>query len=296
MNIVKRRRIMLADFHVHSEFSDDSKTPMEKQIQRAIALGIGEICFTDHVDYGIKKDWTEDILKWRGGDGIGTDRSDMQPLANVNYDEYFGKILRMKRLYGDQIVIRSGLEFGIQRHTIPDYERLIKTYGQKLDFILLSIHQVDNKEFWTGDFMKGKTQDEYNREYYEEMLYAVKHFDDFDVLSHVDLISRYDPQGAYPFSKIQDILTDIFECVIQKGKGIEINTSSWHYKLPDTTPSRDILKLYRSLGGEMITIGSDAHTPEYIGDHMENAMQILKELGFQAFYTYEKRKPVSHML
>lgn len=286
---------MLADFHVHSEFSDDSKTPMEKQIERAVALGIGEICFTDHVDYGIKKDWTEDILEWRGGDGIGTDRSDMQPLANVNYDEYFGKILRMKRLYGDQIVIRSGLEFGIQRHTIPDYERLIKTYGQKLDFILLSIHQVDNKEFWTGDFMKGKTQDEYNREYYEEMLYAVKHFDDFDVLSHVDLISRYDPHGAYPFSKIQDILTDIFECVIQKGKGIEINTSSWHYKLPDTTPSRDILKLYRSLGGEMITIGSDAHTPEYIGDHMENAMQILKELGFQAFYTYEKHRPVPHM-
>lgn len=287
---------MLADFHVHSEFSDDSTTPMEKQLERAIALGIGEICFTDHVDYGIKKDWTEDILKWRGGDGIGTDRSDMQPLANVNYDEYFGKILRMKRLYGDQIVIRSGLEFGIQRHTIPDYERLIKTYGQKLDFILLSIHQVDNKEFWTGDFMKGKTQDEYNREYYEEMLYAVKYFDNFDVLSHVDLISRYDPQGAYPFSKIQDILTYIFECVIRKGKGIEINTSSWHYKLSDTMPSRDILKLYRSLGGELITIGSDAHTPEYIGDHMENAMQILKELGFQAFYTYEKHKPVSHML
>jgi histidinol-phosphatase (PHP family) len=269
---------------------------MEKQIERAIALGIGEICFTDHVDYGIKKDWTEDTLEWRGGDGVGTDHSDMQPLANVNYDEYFGKILRMKRLYGDQIVIRSGLEFGIQRHTIPDYERLIKTYGQKLDFILLSIHQVDNKEFWTGNFMKGKTQDEYNREYYEEMLYAVNHFDDFDVLSHVDLISRYDLQGAYPFSKIQDILTDIFKCVIQKGKGIEINTSSWHYNLPDTTPSRDILRLYRSLGGEMITIGSDAHTPEYIGDHMENAMQILKELGFQAFYTYERHRPVPHML
>jgi histidinol-phosphatase (PHP family) len=287
---------MLADIHVHSEFSDDSRTPMEDQIKQSLALGIGEICFTDHVDYGIKKDWTDDALKWRGGDGIGTDQTDMQPLANVNYDEYFGKILRMKCLYGDQITIRSGLEFGIQRHTIPNYERLIEIYGQKLDFILLSIHQVDDMEFWTGDFMKGKTQDEYNRQYYDEMLYVVNHFDDFDVLAHVDLIARYDPHGAYPFSKIQDILTEIFKCIIKKGKGIEINTSSWHYRLPDTMPSGDILKLYRSLGGEIITIGSDAHTPEYLGDHIRQARTILKALGFKAFYTYEGHSPIPHIL
>lgn len=63
---------MYTDFHIHSEFSDDSNTPMEEQIKRAISLGIREICFTDHVDYGIKKDWTEENISWRGGDGMGT--------------------------------------------------------------------------------------------------------------------------------------------------------------------------------------------------------------------------------
>lgn len=287
---------MYADFHIHSEFSDDSRTHMEKQIQRAIDLGLREICFTDHVDYGIKKDWTEDPIRWRGGDGVGTAASDLDPLTNVNYPEYFGKLLRMKKLYGHQITIRNGLEFGIQQHTIPRYEKLIEAYGRELDFVLLSIHQVEDQEFWNGEFLKGRSQAAYHQRYYEELLYAVTHFDGFDVLAHVDLISRYDPAGPYPFSQIRDILTDIFTVVIQKGKGIEINTSSWHYGLSDTTPSRDILALYRSLGGHIITMGSDAHTPDYIGDHMEEAQQILKEIGFSAFHTFASHTPIPHPL
>ncbi|MDD3796277.1 MAG: histidinol-phosphatase HisJ family protein [Lachnospiraceae bacterium] len=301
---------MYTDFHIHSEFSDDSTTPMERQIESAIALGISEICFTDHVDYGIKSDWTDGEIKWRGGDGIGTSASELEPMVNVNYPEYFGKLICMKKLYEDDISgkahaenaksafapcvgncpktgqlqdikIRSGLEFGVQKHTICRYENLLKKYGNELDFVLLSIHQVENKEFWNGEFMKGRSQEEVNLRYYEEMLYVASHFDGFDVLAHVDLISRYDRSGPYPFDRIKDILTDIFNVIIQKGKGIEINTSSWHYGLSDTTPSKDILRLYRSLGGKIITMGSDAHTPNYIGDHMEDAQLILKNLGFK---------------
>lgn len=142
--------------------------------------------------------------------------------------------------------------------------------------------------------MEGRSQEEYNFRYYEEMLRVVLEFDDFDVLAHVDLISRYDPAGSYPFEKIKDILTDIFKIIIEKGKGIEINTSSWHYGLADTMPSGDILRLYHSLGGEIVTIGSDAHKPEYIGDHFEDARNILKEIGFTKIYTFEKHKPIPH--
>lgn len=287
---------MYADFHIHSEFSDDSRASMEQQIEKSIKIGLDEICFTDHVDYGIKKDWTEDEIKWRGGDGVGTSAQEMAPLTNVNYPEYFGKLLRMEKTYSNKIKIRRGLEFGVQKHTIVRYEELIKKYEKELDFVLLSIHQVEDKEFWNGDFMSGKTQEEYNRRYYEEMLYLVNHFDGFDVLAHIDLISRYDPAGCYPFEKIRDILTEIFKVIIQQGKGIEINTSSWHYGLSDTTPSGDILKLYRSLGGKIITMGSDAHTPDYVGDHMEEAKNILKEIGFSEFYTFQKHVPIAHLL
>ena len=153
---------MFADYHIHSEFSDDSREPMEKQIERGIELGLEEICFTDHVDYGIKKDWTEGNIEWRGGDGMSYDISQMDPLANVNYPEYFGKLLRMKETYKDKITIKQGLEFGVQTITVNQYEKLWNQYGDQLDFVLLSMHQVNNQEFWTQEFQKGKTQKEYN--------------------------------------------------------------------------------------------------------------------------------------
>ena len=283
---------MRADYHLHSEFSDDSHAMMESQIERGIELGLDEMCFTDHVDYGIKQDWDDPgEIGWRGGDGIGTPRTSLEPLTNVHYPEYFAKLYRMRRMYAGKIAIKAGLEFGIQTHTIPRYEQLLKNYGDELDFVLCSIHQVEDKEF-----MKGRTQEEYNERYYKEMLDVVKAFKGYDVLSHVDLIARYDPKGPIAFEKIKDILTKIFETVIADGKGIEINTSSWHYGLKDTTPARDILRLYRSLGGTILTTGSDAHKPEYLADHFDDAEAILRELGFTEIYTFQKHQAIAHKL
>lgn len=286
---------MLADYHIHSEFSDDSHASMESQIERGIELGLDEMCFTDHVDYGIKKDWTDpgEVL-WRHGDGVGTPKTSMEPLMNVHYPEYLAKLYRMQRTYGDKITIKKGLEFGVQRHTIPQYERLLQDYGEQLDFVLLSMHQVDDKEFWTGEFMEGRTQEEYNLRYYEELLHVIQHFKGYDVLAHVDLIARYDPQGPVDFASIKPILTEIFQTAIADGKGIELNTSSWHYNLKDTTPARDILRLYRSLGGRILTIGSDAHKPEYLADDMDDARRILRDIGFTEFYTYDRHQPLAH--
>ena len=160
---------MRADYHLHSEFSDDSRERMENQIRRAIELGLDEMCFTDHVDYGIKKDWSEGNIEWRGGDAMSSGTDEMDPLANVNYPEYFAKIDRMRETFKGRIVIRKGLEFGIQTITVPQYQKLYETWKDQLDFVLLSMHQVNNLEFWTQDFQRGKTQQEYNAEYYREI-------------------------------------------------------------------------------------------------------------------------------
>lgn len=285
---------MYADYHIHTEFSDDSREPMENQIERAIELGLEEICFTDHVDYGIKKDWSEGNIEWRGGDGVNYDDSQKDPLANVNYPEYFGKIARMRETYKGRIRIRQGLEFGIQTITIPQYERLWSLYGRQLDFVLLSMHQVDNREFWNQDFQSGRTQKEYNEAYYQEILKVIQRFKHYSVLAHLDLIIRYDRNGAYPFREVRDIIAEILKTAIADGKGIEVNTSSWHYGLSDTQPSRDILRLYRDLGGKIITIGSDGHTTRYLGDHIKDAREILKGLGFTQICTFDHMVPVFH--
>lgn len=285
---------MYADYHIHTEFSDDSREPMENQVRRAIELGLDEICFTDHVDYGIKKDWDEGEIEWRGGDGVNYDESQMDPLANVDYPAYFDKIRLMRSKYGDRIRIKQGLEFGIQTITIPQYERLWERYREELDFVLLSIHQVDNKEFWNQAFQSGKSQKEYNEAYYKEILDVMRQFKNYSVLAHLDLIVRYDKNGVYPFSEVRDLVTEILKTAIADGKGIELNTSSWHYGLADTQPSRDILRLYKDLGGRIITIGSDGHTTRWLGDHIREAQEILKEIGFTEICTFDRMRPVFH--
>ena len=288
---------MFADYHIHSEFSDDSRELMEKQIEKAIELGLDEICFTDHVDYGIKKDWDEGNIEWRGGDGMNYDESDKDPLANVNYPEYFGKLLRMKETYKDRISIKQGLEFGIQSITVPQFENLYSKYENQLDFVLLSMHQINNQEFWTQDFQRGKTQKEYNEEYYKEILNVIKQFRHYSVLAHLDLIVRYDKNGVYPFEEVKDIIAEILKTVIADGKGIELNTSSWHYGLKDTQPSRAILKLYKDLGGKIITVGSDAHSTKYLADHIKDAYHILKdEIGFEEICTFKHMSPSFYKL
>ncbi len=287
---------MRADYHVHSEFSDDSREYMEAQIEKAIELGLDEICFTDHVDYGIKKDWEEGDIVWRGADLMSDDRMVRNPLANVNYPEYFGKLLRMKETYRDRITVRRGLEFGIQSITVPQFEKLYQRWQDELDFVLLSMHQVDNLEFWTQDFQRGRSQQEYNEIYYKEIRKVMGMYDHYNVLAHLDLIIRYDKQGTYPFEKVEDLIAEILKLAIRKGKGIELNTSSWHYGLRDTQPSRRILKLYRDLGGRIITVGSDAHSTRYLADHLDDAYQILKDLGYKEICTFDRGQPIFHEL
>ena len=100
----------------------------------------------------------------------------------------------------------------------------------------------------------------YNEEYYKEIYDVQKIFKDYSVLAHLDLIVRYDEQGVYPFELVEDYIAEILKLASKVGKGIEINTSSWRYGLKDTQPSRAILKLYKDLGGKIITVGSDAHS------------------------------------
>lgn len=251
---------------------------MESQIEKAIELGLDEMCFTDHVDYGIKRDWDD-------------------PLANVDYPRYFAKLALMRAAYGDKIKICSGLEFGIQSITVDDYERLFAKYQDKLDFVLFSMHQVNNLEFWSQDFQRGRNQQEYNAAYYEEILKTMKAFKHYSVLAHLDLLVRYDKVGRYPFAKVKDLVAEILRQAIKDGKGIEVNTSSWHYGLSDTQPSRAILHLYKDLGGRIITVGSDAHQTSYLADHIKDAYAILRdEIGFTEIATFEHMQPIFHKL
>ncbi len=282
---------MFADYHVHSAYSDDSEYQMEQIVLDAIAMGIQELCFTEHVDYGIKRDYDDSRgILYRTG-GIG--EPEKIPLANVNYPEYTQEVFSLKEKYKDQISLKLGMEFGMQRHTISQYEKLYRSYP--FDFIILSIHQVEDKEFWTGDFQRGLTQQEFYSKYYYEMLSLVENYHNYSVLGHMDLIARYDEKGDFPFEEVRPIIEKILQTVIADGKGIEVNTSCHRYGLA-FTPSREILQLYHKLGGKILTIGSDSHKREHLGTYMPETLKELKTIGFQSICTYERMCPVFHKI
>ena len=157
---------MLSDYHVHTYYSDDSECSMEEIIQRAILLGFHEIAVTDHVDYGVKTD------------------------LNCNYKSYFKEIEEMKEKYKGKLSIKAGIEFGVQTHTIPFFQRDFEAYP--FEFIILSNHQVNDKEFWNYQFQEGKSQEEFQTAYYEAIYEVVKNYKNYSVLGHLDMIKRYD--------------------------------------------------------------------------------------------------------
>lgn len=300
---------MLADYHVHSEFSDDSWYPMADVCLDAIRHNIDEICFTDHVDYGIKPDVEQyqadpsAALMHKNPDGV------LEPALNVDYERYFPAIDAVREQFaqlGDGrhlggLTVKAGLELGVQTQYFAEYQALMQRYASRMDFALLSVHQVQNQEFWTGEFMEGRSQAQYNQAYYEELLNVVKGFKDYSVLAHLDLIKRYELElvGAsnlYPFEKIRDIVAAILEQAIADGKGIELNTSSFRYGLPDLTPCTEILQLYRDVGGRIITIGSDSHKESNLGAYMSLAKKRLLALGYKQYCTFDAWEPVFHSL
>ena len=124
---------MLADYHVHTAYSDDCDTPMEAMAGRAVDMGLDEICFTEHVDY------------------------DVPDVVTCDYDAYFQGLEITRRRYGDRLAIRTGIEFGVQMETVEKDRRDFQAYP--FDFVLLSCHQVDGKELCRYQFPARKTQD-----------------------------------------------------------------------------------------------------------------------------------------
>lgn len=262
---------MLFDYHIHTHHSNDSEYPMEDMVKRAISLGIQEICTTEHVDYftAHKK-------------------------YLVDYKAYLEEFYRLKDRYQNQITMKLGVEFGVQTHTIEAFEKDFSAYD--FDFILLSIHQVEEQEFWNGDYLAGKSQEQVNRDYYKAMLDVIKEYKNYSVLAHLDMIKRYDTYGILEDEKNEELIKEILKTAIKDGKGIEVNTSSFRYQLPDLTPSRTILNWYRELGGRVLTIGSDCHEEIHLGYQIDYVQGELRKLGFQEICTFNKMRPTFHRL
>lgn len=262
---------MYYDYHMHCNFSEDSKTPMEDMINKSIELGLKEICFTDHVDYSV-------IVNNKEVD------------YNVNFKDYFKQIDYYKEKYADRIKIKKGIEMGLQDHVLDKCADDV--INNEFDFVIGSIHTINKSELIQRHFYKDKSQMEAYRQYYEILYSMISKYKHYSVLGHLDIVKRYgDLNNIIDDRVFADEIDEILKLVIYDGKGIEINTSNFRYRLPDLTPSSYILNRYKELGGEIITTGSDSHNPNQIAHEFKRIYEFLKHTGYKYVCTFDKMKP-----
>lgn len=267
-----------SDFHLHSSFSGDSDTPMEEMILKGIELGLTRMCFTEHQDFDYPVSEQEPAGKFE-----------------INPDSYLYDLLKYKEKYADRIKILFGVELGLQPQISKKNAAFAKAH--EYDFIIASSHLCNGQDPFFPDFFEGKTLEEAYREYYVSVLENLKVFSNFDVYGHLDYIFRYGPgrDGSFSYGQYGDIIDKILEKLISDGKGIELNTKTLE-TANDNSPYIAILRRYKELDGEIVTVGSDAHTPEKIAANYDTAVSILTECGFKYYTTFEKRNASFHKI
>ncbi len=267
--------MIISDYHIHSHYSFDSSEAMQNIAQKAIDQGLKEIALTDHFET-------------------------LDPNMNLNqiidYKRYYQDVEELREKFAGKLTIRLGSEINLEKPMKSQMEDAINRYP--FDFIIGSLHAVDFVDVGMSEYYGNLSVDEYHRRYFEDLLDAVKDGFTFSVLGHLDFVTRY---GGYrnnivDVRKQYDLLREILTNVIDLGRGIELNTSAMRYRLDDFHPSVNILRLYKELGGEIITIGSDSHTARTIAQDFELAEEVLLQLGYKYYATFERMKPILNRL
>ena len=259
------------DYHMHTVVSFDGKQRGEDAVKTALARGLKEICFTDHLDY--------DPLGKMGILAFDTE------VYNKEYDH----------LEVPGLKIRRGMEFGMTVDNRAQFQQDLQR--RHFDFVLGSVHFVDDLDVYYEDYWRDKTVFQAERRYLEATLDCVKLHEDYDVLAHLTYIAKTHCHPAprpVPFDEHRELIDEILREVAQKGKGLEMNTSGVN-RCGDFLPAADYFRRFQELGGEIITIGSDAHTADRVGEHTYLACEILKDI-FGYVCTFEDRKPIFHKL
>lgn len=266
--------MIIADYHLHSDFSSDSSTPMEQMIEWAIQLGLKKLCFTDHMDYDIK------VVNGYA--------------FTFNPEKYMVKINEMKEMYREKLQILTGIELGLQPHLSEKLTKLIQNYS--FDFVIGSSHVVNRIDPYFPEYWENRTKEEGMQVYFETILENCKAFQGFHVYGHLDYAIRYVPgqpkvKPDYSYEDYKDLLDEVLKTLISYSKGIEVNTAGLKYGLGFPHPKTEVLLRYKELGGEIITIGSDAHRPEHLYYDFDKVSELLKSLGFKYYTTFEQGIP-----
>lgn len=259
------------DFHLHTTVSFDGKMAAKQVVNAAKEAGLQEICFTDHVDYDPNAKIQTMVF---------------DPSAySAAYDG----------LHDPALSIRLGMEFGMTPDNISRFREQLSQ--RPYDYVLGSVHFVDGLDVYFPEYWVGKTVFQAQRKFLEQTLACVQVHEDFDVLAHLTFLSKspVNPEKVpIPYNAHREILDEILKELVKKEKGLELNTSGVDRGV-GFLPGAEYFVRFRELGGRIVTVGSDAHTANRVGQYCGDACGILKDI-FGYVCTFHERTPVFHRL
>ena len=258
--------MILSDFHTHSTFSTDGTDALVEMARSAVEKGLKTICFTEHNDFD-----------YPGGEFL------------LDTDAYKNELFRVRDELSGKIEVLFGVELGLMKHLGERLREYLD--GRGFDFVIGSSHLIDGKDPYFPEYFAELGQKNGVLRYFESIVENIGTFSDFDVYGHLDYAVRYSPEKCYNPVDFREIIDEILRKIVSLGKGIEINTAGLRKGLSHANPHPFILKRYRELGGEIITVGSDAHNTADIVADFDLAESFLKEAGFGFYTVFRQRKP-----
>lgn len=269
----------LCDTHTHTLVSSDCDARLSDMARAAVRLGLSEFCTTDHCD----------LLDGAGGLNGHFD----WPAAKAQYHAALPVV-------EGHLPLRLGIELGSIIYRPDLARRILKEGGDELDFVLGSHHNWigchGNIEFYLMDF---SVSQELCREMVDRCMeytwdLVTQCPDCYDSLAHIVYPLRYIRRdgGHISINGYEEQVRRIFTEVARTGHALEVNTC----RGTDMACWSLLLDWFKQCGGELVTVGSDAHDPKDVGKGIPLALELVKAAGFDRIATYEKRRPVLHKL
>lgn len=279
----------LIDCHTHCRFSPDGEDEPLQLARRAEELGLTAWALTDHCECNT---WFEPE---HYGIDSGTADSDEIVMYNCRklHGESIGAVKALRERLGGETELINGIELGQPMQALDIAQSIIA--DEELDFVIGSLHNnagVPDFYYLQCDKMTGGEISKLLGDYFEQVLEMCR-WGGFDILGHLTYPLRYicGKYGlAVDMAAYRDVCAEIFKTLIGQGKGIEINTSSLFTDYKTTMPDKELVKLYKELGGEIISLGSDAHCAAKVGQGIAVGAQLAKECGFGYCAYFKKHK------
>ncbi len=269
----------LIDYHVHTSFSEDAEASPAECARAAARRGLGGIIFTEHLEFPAPPGWPEPAYT---------------PSRLLDMARFRRTVTNLAEIWRGKLAIGCGAELGLEAHNLLGVERFRQEEAPRFDLVLGSLHAIGGTLVQLHAYTDPIGPARAASLYFERLVEGVRRAaatKACDVIGHLDLPKRSPSFGSFRLAEHREEVEAVLRLVIAGGMGIECNTSGYRQSPGEPYPGLEVLKLYRELGGEIVTVGSDSHSAETVGQGSDRALDLLRAAGFRYVTLFSHRKP-----